>query len=172
MTAPGRTAGSLLDRAYRECERITRTEARNFSYGIRLLRPERRGALCAVYAVARRIDDIGDGDLPSAAKVARLDQVRAALHQLPEAGGDPVLLALADAGDRLPIPLPALDELVDGCLADVKGTTYDTFDDLVGYCRQVAGSVGRLSSASSTSGRPCPATSPANWPTRSASRCN
>jgi phytoene synthase len=134
-----------LERAYRECERITRSQARNFSYGVRLLRPDRRAALSAVYAVARRIDDVCDGDLPPATKLARLDQIRAALHRLPEAGGDPVLIALADAADRLPIPLTALDELVDGCLADVRGTRYDSFDELVGYCRCVAGSIGRLS---------------------------
>jgi phytoene synthase len=134
-----------LVRAYRECVRVTRTQARNFSYGIRLLRPERRAALCAVYAVARRIDDIGDGDLPAATRLARLDQVRAALHRLPDAGGDPVLVALADAAARLPIPLDAFDELVDGCLADVRGTRYETFEELVGYCRRVAGSIGRLS---------------------------
>jgi len=134
-----------LEQAYRVCERVTRSQARNFSYGIRLLRPDRRAALCAVYAVARRIDDIGDGDLPAATKLARLDQIRAALHRLPEAGADPVLVALADAAARLPIPLAALDELVDGCLADVRGTRYDSFDELVGYCRCVAGSIGRLS---------------------------
>ncbi|MEV4760519.1 presqualene diphosphate synthase HpnD [Micromonospora sp. NPDC049559] len=139
------TDAERLERAYRECERITRSQARNFSYGIRLLRPDRRGALSAVYAVARRIDDIGDGDLPVAAKVARLDQIRAALHRLPDVGDDPVLIALADAANRLPIPISALDELVDGCLADVRGTRYHRFDDLVGYCRQVAGSIGRLS---------------------------
>jgi phytoene synthase len=139
------TDAEELELAYRECERITRTEARNFSYGIRLLRPDRRSALSAVYAVARRIDDIGDGDLPAAAKLARLDQIRAALHRLPAAGGDPVLVALADAARRLPIPVRALDELIDGCVADVRGTRYGTFDDLVGYCRCVAGSVGRLS---------------------------
>ncbi|MBE1490080.1 presqualene diphosphate synthase HpnD [Plantactinospora soyae] len=134
-----------LGRAYRECARVTRSQARNFSYGIRLLRPDRRAALCAVYAVARRIDDIGDGDLPAATKLARLDQIRAALHRLPDAGTDPVLVALADAAARLPIPLAALDELVDGCVADVRGTRYDTFSELVGYCRCVAGSIGRLS---------------------------
>ncbi|MEE6259682.1 presqualene diphosphate synthase HpnD [Plantactinospora sonchi] len=134
-----------LERAYRECARVTRTQARNFSYGIRLLRPDRRAALCAVYAVARRVDDIGDGDLPAATRLARLDQVRAALHRLPDAGGDPVLVALADAAARLPIPLAAFDELVDGCLADVRGTRYETFEELVGYCRCVAGSIGRLS---------------------------
>jgi phytoene synthase len=98
-----------------------------------------------VYAVARRIDDIGDGDLPAATKLARLDQVRAALHRLPETGDDPVLIALGDAARRLPVPLSALDELVDGCLADVRGARYESFDDLVGYCRCVAGSIGRLS---------------------------
>jgi phytoene synthase len=134
-----------LQRAYRECARVTRSQARNFSYGIRLLRADRRDALCAVYAVARRIDDIGDGELPAATKLAQLDQVRAALHRLPETGGDPALVALADAASRLPIPLASFDELVDGCVADVRDTRYETFTELVGYCRCVAGSIGRLS---------------------------
>jgi phytoene/squalene synthetase len=59
--------------------------------------------------------------------------------------GDPVLLALADAGRRFPIPLEAFGELIDGCEADVRGTSYTTFEDLRIYCRCVAGSIGRLS---------------------------
>ncbi len=51
--------------AYRHCEEITWSQARNFSYGIRLLPPDKRRALAAVYAFARRIDDIGDGTLPA-----------------------------------------------------------------------------------------------------------
>jgi phytoene synthase len=43
--------------------------------------------------------------------------------------------------------MDALDELVEGCEMDVTGTTYSTFDELVGYCRRVAGTVGRLSIA-------------------------
>ena len=58
---------------------------------------------------------------------------------------DPVLTALADAGRRFPIPLAAFGELIDGCEADVRGTSYATFDDLHHYCRCVAGSIGRLS---------------------------
>jgi phytoene synthase len=46
------------DEAYAECERITWSEARNFAYGIRLLPPPKRRALAAVYAFARRIDDM------------------------------------------------------------------------------------------------------------------
>ena len=56
-----------------------------------------------------------------------------------------MLVALADAGRRFPIPLEAFGELIDGCEADVRGTTYVTFEDLRHYCRCVAGSIGRLS---------------------------
>jgi phytoene synthase len=56
-----------------------------------------------------------------------------------------VLVALADAAGRFDIPLAAFGELIDGCEADVRGTTYHTFDDLLHYCRCVAGSIGRLS---------------------------
>ncbi|GAA1501569.1 presqualene diphosphate synthase HpnD [Dactylosporangium maewongense] len=144
------SAAEDVDEAYRRCEEITGREARNFSYGIRLLPRHKRRALSAVYATARRIDDIGDGDLPADEKLARLDRVRESLHRLPEAAvqqlvDDPVLLALHDAARRLPIPLDAFDELIDGCAADVRGTTYATIDDLLWYCRCVAGSVGRLS---------------------------
>jgi phytoene synthase len=149
--------------AYRHCEEITWSQARNFSYGIRLLPPEKRSALAAVYAFARRIDDIGDGTLPSADKLTALAAARASIMAVaggsdpasPGASatpateaagaGDPVLVALADAGRRFPIPLEAFGELIDGCEADVRGTSYTTFDDLRIYCRCVAGSIGRLS---------------------------
>lgn len=49
--------------AYRQCESLTRAAARNFYYGIVLLPPHKRRAICAVYAYARRVDDIGDGAL-------------------------------------------------------------------------------------------------------------
>src|SRR5512140_3547860 len=191
--------------AYRHCEEITWSQARNFAYGIRLLPPAKRQALAAVYAFARRIDDIGDGDLPAPAKLAALADARASVtalsaerdlpgetarpgrnggvpgkSSLPEGNGQPgensppgangqpeeysqpgdgglpqqngqlpvgdlVLVALADAANRFDIALAAFGELIDGCEADVRGTTYRTFDDLLHYCRCVAGSIGRLS---------------------------
>jgi len=136
--------------AYEHCEQVTRTQARNFSYGIRLLPPCKRRALSAVYAFARRVDDIGDGTLPAADKLAALADARSAVAALERDGaraaaGDPVLVALADAARRHPIPLGAFAELVDGCEADVRGTSYATFGELEHYCRCVAGSIGRLS---------------------------
>jgi phytoene synthase len=137
-----------VDEAFDRCESITRTEARNFYYGIRLLRPRKRAALCAVYALARRIDDIGDGELPTPDKLAALAQLRAEIAVLHDRGGDdgadPVLTAVADLARRSALPLGAFEELVDGVEMDVRGRCYNDFDELVEYCRCVAGAVGRL----------------------------
>jgi phytoene synthase len=138
-----------LDSAYARCEEITTTQARNFSYGIKLLPPPKRRAMSALYALARRIDDIGDGDAASPDKLAALATARKDIAALASANGysgdDPVLTALADVAARFRIPLAAFDDLIDGCEMDVLGTEYRSFDDLVGYCRRVAGSIGRLS---------------------------
>ena len=135
-----------LSEAYAECERITWSQARNFAYGIRLLPPAKRRGLAVIYAFARRIDDIGDGTLPPEEKIAALDQARQAIATLTAAGqDDPVLMALADVERSFPVPMSAFGELIDGCVADVRGTSYQTFDDLLYYCRCVAGSIGRLS---------------------------
>ncbi len=135
--------------AYQHCEQITRTQARNFSYGIRLLPAGKRRALSAVYAFARRVDDIGDGSLAAPDKLAALAAARASVAALSEPDGDtyadPVLVALADAGRRFAIPLGAFGELIDGCEADVRGRRYAAFGELHHYCRCVAGSIGRLS---------------------------
>ncbi|OAA26191.1 farnesyl-diphosphate farnesyltransferase [Frankia sp. EI5c] len=141
----GVPGSSTVAEAYASCEALTREAARNFSYGIRLLPAEKRGALSAVYALARRLDDLGDGDLPAEEKFAGLEKVRADVRALDPNSSDPVMVALADTARRFPIPLEAFIELADGVESDVRGATYETFDDLVGYCRLVAGTIGRLS---------------------------
>lgn len=139
------TATTDLDAAYAVCERITTTEAKNFAWGIRLLPAPKRRALSAVYAFARRIDDIGDGDLPAERKLAELATAREQVTAAAPPADDPVLQALFDAAEHFPIPLDAFTELVHGCELDVRGTRYATYDDTLGYCRDVAGSIGRLS---------------------------
>ena len=135
--------------AYRRCEEITWAEARNFAYGIRLLPTPKRRAMAALYAMSRRIDDVGDGDWSEDRKLAALEDLHSMIGTL-EAGGvsdpsDPVLVAVAHAAGHFPIPVGALHEIVEGCEQDVRGETYLTMDDTVRYCRLVAGSVGRLS---------------------------
>jgi phytoene synthase len=147
-----RASAADIAAAYRHCETVTRQQAKNFAYGIALLPGAKRRALSAVYAFARRIDDVGDGTLPVPDKVAALSAARESVAELAAgsaadaaATGDLVLMALRDAADRFDIPLMAFGELIDGCEADVRGVSYASFDDLEYYCRCVAGSIGRLS---------------------------
>jgi len=136
-----------VERAYAYCESVTRSRAANFYYGIRLLPPDRRRGMYAVYAMARRMDDIGDGTLPDEVKLERLASVGASLERVGADGSDPVLVALGDARGRFGLPMDAFVDLVDGVEMDVLGASYETFGDLEVYCRRVAGSVGRLSVA-------------------------
>ena len=124
-----------IDAAYDDVLRITRREAKNFAYGIMVLPKEKRRAIAAIYAFAREVDDIADGDLPLEEKRVRLEAMRAQLDS-----GE--LVALADACERFAIPRDALSKLVDGGLQDLRQESYATFDDLRGYCEKVAGAVG------------------------------
>jgi phytoene synthase len=126
--------------AYDEVERITRRRARNFAYGIMVLPRDKRRAIAAIYAFARRVDDIADGDLAADAKRDGLERLDAALDGPP--GEDAMLIALADARARYPIPASALHALVAGGSQDLDQTRYASFDELLGYCRKVAGAVG------------------------------
>jgi 15-cis-phytoene synthase len=132
-----------LDEAYARCVEITRASSTSFYHGMRVLPRERRLALFAVYAFARRIDDIADGELPFDEKVSALRGATEALHPFRPAD-DPVLLALEHAAGVYPIPLDAFDDLIRGAEMDLTPRPFETFDDLVGYCRCVAGSIGRL----------------------------
>jgi phytoene synthase len=133
-----------VQEAYDHCESLTRKAAANFYYGIRLLPREKRRATCAVYAFARRVDDIGDGSFHPREKLELLDVAARALHGLSTEEVDPVIVALADVHARFSLPVDALEDLIEGVRMDVVGTTYESFEELLGYCRRVAGSIGRL----------------------------
>src|SRR5579884_33334 len=137
-----------IELAYDRCDEITRHAAANFYYGIRLLPRPKRQAMSAVYAFARRVDDIGDGNLGSDAALQALAVERRRLDalageegrwndvRLPASGSvDPVMLALAHARRYYDLPVEALELLIDGVEQDVRGARYETFEQLVGYCR-------------------------------------
>jgi phytoene synthase len=130
--------------AYAEVVRITRREARNFAWGIAVLPKPKRLAVAALYAFARRVDDISD-DPGSAVEERRrgLGACRSAVEALPQApDDDPVLVALGDATSRYPVPRSALLDLVSGGLMDVETSRYASWEELREYCRCVAGAVG------------------------------
>jgi phytoene synthase len=132
-----------VDAAYAECLAITRREARNFAWGIVLLPRPKRVALSALYAFARRVDDVADEPGTAAGKRGQLLELRRSVERMPEAPGeDAVLVALADTLVRYPVPRQALLDLVEGALWDVERSRYGSWDELRGYCRRVAGAVG------------------------------
>jgi len=128
-----------VEEAYAEVGRITRREAKNFAYGIMVLPRAKRHAIAAIYAFARTVDDVADGELPPEEKRARLEELRAALDEDP---ADPVFVALCDARERFGIPREPLEALIDGGLQDLEQSTYADFAELRGYCEKVAGAVG------------------------------
>jgi phytoene synthase len=129
-----------VEQAYAEVERLTRARARNFAYGIMVLPKPKRRAIAAIYAFAREVDDVADGDAPVDEKRMRLEELHRRLDLPPNA--DAMWTALADARERFPISVQALHDLVDGGLADLDRQRYETFDELRDYCAHVAGAVG------------------------------
>jgi 15-cis-phytoene synthase len=148
-----------LDRAYAACAQVTRTHAKNFAYGIALLPPAKRRAMAVVYALARRVDDIVDEPGPIGARARALDELEASVASTMTKRAvanpdDAVLTALADVVRHFPLPLDAVGDLFEGCRRDLVLARMATLDDLVVYCRQVAGSIGRLSLAVFGTDRP------------------
>ena len=138
------------DTAYIQCLEITRQGAKNFHYGIRLLKPHKRKALSALYALARKIDDIADGNLDSQVKLEAITDLRQKIQALASGqtqslDSDPALWGVYYAAQEFSIPFGALEELLDGCEGDIRGVSYNTMEETVVYCRLVAGTIGRLS---------------------------
>ena len=136
--------------------------------------PAKRQALSAVYAFARRIDDIGDGDAArrgQAGRAGRGPDRRAGAAPAAAAGDDPVLVALADAAARFPIPLAAFGELIDGCEAGRRGAPATPPSTT---CCTTAGAWPARSGGSrwACSAPPTRTSRRCRWPTRSASRCS
>jgi myo-inositol-1(or 4)-monophosphatase len=64
-----------VEEAYAEVERVTRQRARNFAYGIMVLPRPKRRAIAAIYAFAREVDDVADGDAAAEDKRRRLEEL-------------------------------------------------------------------------------------------------
>jgi len=129
--------------------RLTRRSRSNFYYAFLTLPRPRRGALYAVYAFCRTVDDIADVGQERGADVATLrgeldawrDEI-ARCYAVDGAPRHPIAQRLAVAVRRYPIPREALLAIVDGVAMDLDGAVYESADDLYPYCRRVASAVG------------------------------
>src|SRR5437868_12844362 len=114
IAAPGMEIG--LAESYRYCRTVARREARNFYYSFMVLPPEKRAAMCAVYAFMRYCDDIADSPGAPESKRGFLDAWGAALDASVrgECAGSPILPAFRDTVERYAIPPELFRELIEG----------------------------------------------------------
>ena len=132
-----------LAAGFRACRGVARRTASNFACIEWLLPLDQRRGMQALYAFARRCDDIADSDEPldhrRAALAAWREQLRRALNGQAE---DPILVALADTVSRFVVPQHLLWRIVDGVEMDLAGGSFATYADLRRYCEHVASAVG------------------------------
>ncbi len=126
---------------------MTKARGSSFYWGMRLLPEPKRGAMFALYDLARAIDDAADSDAPTDAKRQAIAGWRAEIDALYR--GKPTraeTVAILPYVTRFDLPRAEFEALIDGQEMDLDGGTYDEAR-LVLYCRRVAGTIGMLTLA-------------------------
>src|SRR6266404_7919726 len=138
------TAPSLQD-AQAYCERLARTHYENFSVATWFLPKRLRQHFFNVYSYCRISDDLGDETGDRDASLRLLDEWETELNACYEGSPrHPVFVALAGTVQQFQIPKQTFADLLTAFRQDQKVTRYQTFDDLLGYCRNSANPVGHL----------------------------
>jgi phytoene synthase len=125
--------------------RFTNARATNFYYSFVFLPAEKRRGIEAVYAFARRGDDVADSGLEPEAAGREIARYRQALDGCYAGRGEtPELRALAETVKRFRIPRQPFEELILGLEMDLRTARYETFEDLALYCYRVASTIGLI----------------------------
>ena len=127
------------------CRRLARTHYENFSVATWFLPARLRQHFFNVYAYCRISDDLGDEVGDSAASLQLLDQWEGELNACYDGHPrHPVFVALAETVRMFEIPKQEFADLLAAFRQDQTVTRYETFVDLLGYCRYSANPVGHL----------------------------
>jgi phytoene synthase len=132
-----------IEESYAYCVGVARSRARNFYYSFVLLSRPQRFAICAMYAFMRYCDDLSD-DASIPDRATAIARWRRELDDALEGrySGHPVWPAFHDAVTRYGIPSRYFHEMIEGVSSDLEPRRVKTFDELYGYCYQVASVVG------------------------------
>src|SRR5579872_2183582 len=134
-----------LEAAQQYCAQLARTHYENFSVATWFLPKKLRQAFFNVYAYCRISDDLGDEVGDPAASLALLDQWQTELDAC-YAGNPrhPVFVALAETVRKFQIPKHEFSDLLIAFRQDQTITRFETFNDVLAYCRYSANPVGHL----------------------------
>jgi 15-cis-phytoene synthase len=142
------TAASSLEESRRYCASLTRQEARNFYYGLKLLPQSKRHAMFALYAYMRLVDDIADGDDGQTVAHRRealdawAEATQVALSGRPQRDAQPIWPAFAEMVQEHNVPHRVFYDVIAGQRQDLDSPGFQTFEHLRQYCYRVAGVVG------------------------------
>ncbi len=145
--SPGATPLGADPSDLAEVERLVLASGTSFYRGMKVLPPDRRAAMYAIYAFCRMVDDIADDDAPFASKLPRLAEWRARIDALHEGrAGDAVTRVLLRATDRFALRREDFMAVIDGMQTDCESVIVAPSEaELDLYCDRVAAAVGRLS---------------------------
>jgi squalene synthase HpnC len=134
-----------LEEAREYCRKLARTHYENFSVATWFLPQRLRQHFFNVYAYCRISDDLGDEVGDAAASLELLDQWEAELDAC-YAGTPrhPVFVALAETVRSFDIPKHEFSDLVRAFRQDQTVKRFETFNDVLAYCRYSANPVGHL----------------------------
>jgi len=133
------------EQAREYCRRLARSHYENFSVATWFLPGRLRQHFCNVYAYCRISDDLGDEVGDTGAALALLNQWEAELNACYDSHPKhPVFVALAETVETFNIPKHEFSDLLRAFRQDQTVTRYESFDDLLGYCRYSANPVGHL----------------------------
>lgn len=131
--------------AFRFCQELADRHYENFPVASFLLPARLRRHVAVLYAFARIADDFSDEPEHEGHRRERLLDWRA---QLAEVGHlparHPVFLALGETLRELDLPKEPFDDLLSAFLQDTEKARYETFDEVLDYCRRSANPVGRI----------------------------
>jgi presqualene diphosphate synthase len=128
-------------------ETIVRAAGTSFYRGMRVLPPDRRHAMYAIYAFCRLVDDVADDEGGFAAKLPELAAWRERVAGLYDGRSDgPVTRVLVAAVRRFALRQEDFLAVIDGMQIDAETTIVaPDLATLDLYCDRVAAAVGRLS---------------------------
>jgi phytoene synthase len=128
---------------------LTRSHYENFPVGSALIPKRLRKHFYSIYAFARIADDFADeGYGQGYSEGERLDLLnewrRMLMESLAGQARHPVFVALAQTAAEFDLPSVLLEDLLSAFAQDVTLRRYESFDQLVDYCRRSANPIGRL----------------------------
>src|SRR5580700_7374767 len=134
-----------LEESREYCRRLARTHYENFSVATWFLPKNLRQDFLNVYAYCRISDDLGDEVGDPTAALALLDEWQLELDAC-YAGNPrhPVFVALADTVKKFSIPKHEFSDLLIAFRQDQTVTRFETFNDVLAYCKYSANPVGHL----------------------------